>query len=33
MNDGSQGEPADGPANRWRQRNVLEVVIAVLVGT
>ena len=31
MNDGSQSEPTDGPTSGWRQRSVVEVVVAIAV--
>ena len=31
VNDGSQGEPTDGPTSGWRQHSVVEVVVVIAV--
>ena len=30
MNDGSQGEPTDGPTSGWRQRSGVVVVVVIV---
>ena len=31
VNHGSQSVPTDGPTSGWRQRSVVEVIVAVIV--